>query len=148
MKKIHERAETLLNAIDKKEILTMEEFKNNIGTQSRMTVFRKLKELNYITSYSHSGKFYSLKRIAKFNSLGLWFINSVLFSKHGTLVESVKHFIDQSKGGHTASELVKYLKVKVDDVLFSLLKNKIIERQKIYGIYVYFSKNNRTRKQQ
>jgi len=148
MKKTQEHAKTLLNAIDEKRILTMDELKNILGTQSRMTVFRKLKELNYITSYSHSGKFYSLKRIAKFNSLGLWFFNSVLFSKHGTLVESVKHFIDQSKGGHTASELVKYLKVKVDDVLFSLLKNKIIQRQKISGIYVYFSKNNLTRKQQ
>ncbi len=148
MEKIQEHAKTLLNVIDEKRILTMDELKNILGTQSRMTVFRKLKELNYITSYSHSGKFYSLKRIAKFNSLGLWFIDSVLFSKHGTLVESVKHFIDQSKGGHTASELVKYLKVKVDDVLFSLLKNKIIQRQKISGIYVYFSKNNRTRKQQ
>ncbi len=148
MKKIHQHTETLLNAFDEKGILTIEELKNILCTQSRMTVFRKLKELDYITSYSHSGKFYSLKRIAKFNSLGLWFIHSVLFSKHGTLVESVKHFIDQSKRGHTASELVKYLKVKVDDVLFSLLKNKIIQRQKISGIYVYFSKNDRTRKRQ
>ncbi len=148
MKKIQEHTKTLLNTFYEKRILTMDELKNILGTQSRMTVFRKLKELNYITSYSHRGKYYSLKRIAKFNSLGLWFINSVLFSKHGTLVESVKHFIDQSKGGHTASELVKYLKVKVDDVLFSILKNKIIQRQKISGIYVYFSKNNRTRKQQ
>lgn len=148
MKKIPEHAETLLNAIDEKKLLTMDELKDILGTQSRMTVFRKLKEFNYITSYSHSGKFYSLKRTAKFNSLGLWFINSVLFSKHGTLIGSVKYFIDQSKGGHTASELEKYLKVKVDDVLFSLLKNQKIEREKILGIYVYFSKNNRSRKRQ
>ncbi len=97
MNKSQEHAKALFNAIDEKRILTMEELKNILGTQSRMTVFRKLKELNYITSYSHSGKFYSLKRIAKFNSHGLWFIDSVLFAKHGTLVESVKYFIDESK---------------------------------------------------
>jgi hypothetical protein len=148
MEKIPEHAETLSNAIDKKKILTMDELKDILGTQSRMTVFRKLKEFNYITSYSHSGKFYSLKRTAKFNSLGLWFVNSVIFSKHGTLIESVKYFIDQSNGGHTASELEKYLKVKVDDVLFSLVKNQKIEREKILGVYVYFSKSNRIRKQQ
>jgi hypothetical protein len=148
MKKMPEHAEPLLNAIDEKKILTMDELKNILGTQSRMTVFRKLKEFNYITSYSHSGKFYSLKRTAKFNSLGLWFINSVLFSKHGTLIGSVRYFVDQSNGGHSASELEKYLKVKVDDVLFFLVNNQKIEREKIFGVYVYFSKNNRIRKQQ
>ena len=148
MKKIPEYTEALLNTIDKKKVLTIDELKDILGTQSRMTVFRKLREFNYITSYSHSGKFYSLKRTAKFNSLGLWFINSVLFSKHGTLIGSIKYFIDQSKGGHNASELEKYLKVKVDDVLFSLLKNQEIQREKISGIYVYFSKNDRTRKRQ
>ena len=148
MKKIPEHSEILLNAINKKKILSIDELKNILGTQSRMTIFRKLKEFNYITSYSHSGKFYSLKQTAQFNSLGLWFINSILFSKHGTLIESVKCFLDQSKGGYTASELEKYLKVKVDDVLFSLLRNQKIEREKIFGIYVYFSKDHRTRKRQ
>lgn len=148
MKKTPKHAEPLLNTIDKKKILTINQLKKIIGTQSRMTIFRKLKEFNYITSYSHSGKFYSLKRIANFNSLGLWFVNSVLFSKYGTLIQSVEYFIDQSKGGHTASELEVYLKVKVDDVLFSLMKNLKIERKKFFGVYVYFSKSNRRRKQQ
>jgi len=148
MKKIPAYAELLLNTIDEEKILTINQLKQIIGTQSRMTVFRKLKGFNYITSYSHSGRFYSLKRTAKFNNLGLWFINSVLFSKYGTLIESVKYFIDQAKGGHTASELEVYLKVKVDDVLFSLMKNLKIERKKYFGVYVYFSKNNKIRKQQ
>ncbi len=148
MKKLPEYPEPLLNAIDQKKILTMDELKNILGTRSRTTVFRKLKEFNYITSYSHSGKFYSLKRTAKFSNLGLWSINSVSFSKYGTLIESVKYFVDQSDGGHTASELEKHLKVKVDDVLFSLVKNQRIEREKTFGVYVYFSKNNRVRKQQ
>jgi len=148
MKNQSEHTETLLNAIDENKILTMDELKNILGVQSRMTVFRNLKLFNYITSYSHSGKYYSLKRIAKFNNLGLWFINSVLFSKHGTLIESVEYFVEQSNGGHNASELENYLNVKVDDVLFALVKDKRIVRKKYFGVYVYFSKNNRIRKQQ
>lgn len=148
MKNISDPSKTLLNALEKKKILTMYELKKILETQSRMTVFRRLKELSYITSYSHSAKFYSLRRIAEFNNIGLWFLNSVLFSKHGTLIKSVEYFVNQSDGGHSASELEKYLKVKVDDVLFSLVKNQKIDREKISGIYVYFSKNNRIRKQQ
>jgi len=71
MKKMPEHAGPLLNAIDEKKILTMDELNNIPGAQSRMTVFRKLKVFNYITSYSDSSKFYSLKRTAKFNGLGL-----------------------------------------------------------------------------
>jgi hypothetical protein len=35
-----------------------------LGTEADITVFRKLKELSYHTSYSHRGRFY-LRRYAK-----------------------------------------------------------------------------------
>ena len=56
----------------------MKELKFAIGSQSRMTVFRKLTKLDYISSCSHSGKYYSLKIIAKFNKDGLWEYKRVL----------------------------------------------------------------------
>ena len=58
----------------------MLELKNALGSNSSVTIFRKLKGLDYIFSCSHSGKYYSLKRIARFNSKGLWVFKSVLFS--------------------------------------------------------------------
>ena len=36
----------------------MDELKNELGTKTSITVFRKLKELAYISSISHSGKYY------------------------------------------------------------------------------------------
>ena len=37
-------------------ILTMDELKAALDTQVAMTVFRKLRQLSYLSSYSHRGK--------------------------------------------------------------------------------------------
>ncbi len=62
-----ESSNLLLKYMNKKMIATMEELKDLLKTQSRMTVFRKLKKLDYISSCSHKGKYYSLIKIAKYN---------------------------------------------------------------------------------
>lgn len=148
MEKLSKISATLLNRLKRDKIATMEDLRKIIGTQSRMTVFRRLKELNYITSYSHSAKYYSLYRIAEFNNQGLWFYNSVLFSRHRTLIKSVKCFVNESEMGYTASELEEILKIKVDDVLFGLVKGQEIEREKFSGRYVYYSRRHPIRKRQ
>ena len=129
----------VITYLNKYKIATIEEIKTTLNTQSRMTVFRRLSKLGYISSCSHSGKYYSLNRIAKYNQYGLWAIKSVLFSKYGTLKKTVEVLISRSQRGYTASELNKILKIKVDDALLELTKNKIINREKIFGVYVYFS---------
>ena len=53
-------------------ILTMVELKAALETQVAMTVFRKLRPLSYLSSYSHRGKYYTLAEIARFDQLGLW----------------------------------------------------------------------------
>ncbi len=148
MEKLSKISVTLLNRLKHDKIVTMEDLRKIIGTQSRMTVFRRLKELNYITSYSQSAKYYSLYRIAEFNNQGLWFYKSVLFSRHGTLIKSVEYFVNESEMGYTASELEKILKIKVDDVLFGLVKGQKIEREKFSGRYVYYSRRHQIKKQQ
>jgi len=57
MKKLSELSTSLLNRLKHDKIATMEDLKKIIGTQSRMTVFRRLKELHYITSYIMDGLF-------------------------------------------------------------------------------------------
>ena len=39
---------------------------------SNLTVFRKLKHLGYLASYTHRGRFYTLTEIARFDDHGLW----------------------------------------------------------------------------
>lgn len=45
--------------------------KQLLGADADITVFRKLKELSYRTSYSHRGAFYTLDEIADFDERGL-----------------------------------------------------------------------------
>jgi hypothetical protein len=138
----------VITYLNKCKIATIDEMKTTLNTKSRMTVFRLLSKLGYISSCSHSGRYYSLSRIAEYNQYGLWDVKSVLFSKYGTLKKTVDMLVSQSQMGHTASELKKILKLKVDDVLFELTKTKTINRKKIFGIYVYLSSGSKCAKKQ
>lgn len=141
-------SELLLTCLKDKKIMTIDDLKNTLRTQCRMTVFRKLSMLGYISSYSHSGKYYSLKRIARYNKYGIWSYKSALFSKNRTLKKTTKFLIDCSTKGYTASELNSILKVKVDDTLLELVKNKNVIRKKLSGIYTYYSRTRKLSKKQ
>ena len=141
-------SELLLTYLKDKKIATIDELKSILRTQCRMTVFRKLSKLDYISSYSHRGKYYSLKRIARYNKYGIWTYKSVLFSQNGTLKKTIEFLINSSTQGYTASELNSILKVKVENTLLELVRQKIIIRQKISGIYIYFSKASKYRDKQ
>lgn len=148
MKNISIDSELLLTCLNNKKIMTIGELKSTLRTQYRMTVFRKLSMLGYISSYSHSGKYYSLKRIARYNKYGIWSYKSALFSKNGTLKKTIKFLIDCSTQGYTASELNSIVKVKVEDALLELITTKIIIRKKISGIYIYFTNASKLSKKQ
>ena len=141
-------SELLLTCLNNKKIMTIDDLKSTLRTKCRMTVFRKLSRLGYISSYSHSGKYYSLKRIARYNKYGIWSYKPALFSKNGNLKKTIKFLIDSSTQGYTASELNSILKVKVEDALLELVKNKIIIRKKISGIYIYYAKASKLSKKQ
>ena len=129
-------------------IATLSELKTVLNTNSTMTIFRKLKEVEYISSYSHRGKYYSLFDIADFDHYGLWSHQSVWFSKYGNLVETVKNFIDNSTAGYSAKQIESILHVEVKHTLLNLYKNKRVNREKFDKVYVYFTRDkNRSRSQ-
>ena len=57
--------------LEQYKIATMEDLKKVLGTDVRMTVFRKLRELPFRTSYSHRGKYYALQKTIHFDDMGL-----------------------------------------------------------------------------
>jgi hypothetical protein len=121
------------------KIATIQELKEALKTDSTMTVFRKLQTLNYLSSYSHRGKYYTLSEIPDFDELGLWSYQSVYFSKYGNLVETARAFVNESEAGFTSQELNHILSVESKQALLNLLKKGHIHREKMSGIYVYFS---------
>lgn len=138
----------LVNALQQKKIVTMEELKKALGTQVDMTVFRKLREIEYCTSYSHRGKFYALKTVAEFDTRGLWSCREVHFSRFGSLMETAEHFVVNSLRGLRSSELSGDLQVQTKEALLTLHSQKRVVRELIAGCYVYFSHDSEKRRQQ
>jgi len=139
MKKERFPAKELLSLFKRKKVTDLAEIKEALGTQSTMTAFRKLKQLYYFSSYSHRGKYYTIKDIAEFNNKGLWSFRSIRFSKYGTLLETSRGFVNISEIGYSARELEEELEVRVQETLLHLYKNEKIFREKMSGVYIYVS---------
>jgi hypothetical protein len=88
--------ETVASFLKRRKITMLGEIGEAIGNASDRTVFRKLSQLEYLSSYSHRGKFYTLRSIAKFTSEGLWSLRSVWFSRFGTLLETAAAWVHHS----------------------------------------------------
>ena len=142
------QAESLKTLLVESKIATMTELKHCLNTSTNMTVLRKLKELSYITSYSHSGKYYTLDSIPNFDNHGLWSHNDVYFSTHGTLISTVENFVNDSSMGYSRQQLETILHVKVQESLYQLFKIKKIVRKKIGSSYIYFGADISLYKQQ
>ena len=141
-------ASVLLRFLRKNRIATLSQLKQLLGTEADITVFRKLKELSYRTSYSHRGSFYTLDEIAVFDERGLWSFDSVWFSRYGTLVATAEVCVTQAPAGYFASELEDLLHVPVKEPLLRLTEQDRIVRQTVSGLYLYCASNARTRQQQ
>ena len=148
MRPEHYHAEVLRRLLEERKIATIAEFKQALGTGSDATVFRKLSELDYHTSYSHSGRFYTLDEIARFDELGLWSFRAVWFSRFGTLVKTVEAMVGASEAGYDGSELEALLHVVPNAALLALVKDGRLFREELNGRYVYLSVDAHTRRQQ
>src|SRR5215469_15796125 len=95
------------------KIADLNELRRVLGTDTSLTVFRKLKQLDYRASYTHRGRFYTLADIARFDDRGLWSHEAVWFSRYGTLVATIESFVNQAPGGWFADELADALHVEV-----------------------------------
>ncbi len=106
-------ADVLRQYLLQDKMATLDELKRALGTQVDLTVFRKLKQLDYLTSYSHRARFYTLRQIPRFAADGLWSLEGVWFSRHGTLLATAEVWVQHSSPGYFAEELAECLHVEV-----------------------------------
>jgi hypothetical protein len=135
------KAADLKPLFKRRGVLTMSELKEALGTDVDMTVFRKLKQLSYRTSYSHGGRYYTLEEVAQFDEDGLWCRKGVWFSQHGTLLATLEEFVNEAEAGYFVNELREQLHVEVKESLLRLVKKKRIHREKCDGRFLYCSMN-------
>lgn len=148
MRKQQYHSKELKRLIVKNKIATMIEMKAAMGTTVDATIFRKLRELCYLRSYSHRGKYYTVPGIARFNEQGLWSCRGVHFSKQGSLLNTIEHHVDHSEAGYFEFELESLLHVGIRVAVLKLLTDTRIDRQKVCGRYLYCSSRMRKRKRQ
>ena len=141
-------AQAIAGLLEREKVATMADLKTALGTTSRMTVFRKLGALGYLTSYSHRGKYYTLNTLPRFDSQGIWSHEDIWFSRVGTLMASAESFVAGSEGGYFVRELDKVLHVSTKKVLQKLVVEERLSREKVSGWYLYCAPDASTRREQ
>ncbi len=147
MKNMSHNATLIKNYLEAHKMATMDELMNLLS-RSKPTVNRNLSELEYITSISHSGKFYTMKTNLPVNEHGIWVNKSVSFSSHGTLAQTIKSIVESSDEGYTSTELKGILNIAPNENLITLIKSSSLIREKFNGVYTYFTTDKKKRNRQ
>jgi hypothetical protein len=148
MRPIRFTPQPLLDLFRRLRALTMPEMKAALGTQVDMTVFRKLASLDYLTSYSHRGAFYTLKSLPRFDANGLWMARGACFSRQGTLLDTAQVLVTGAPAGYLASELDALVQVPTKDALRQLFEADRIARHPFEGLYLYTAKERARQQEQ
>lgn len=125
-----QQAKTALRRLfHKTPVVELNALYQTLETRSRMSVFRRMKEAGYLSSYTHAGRFYTLRDIPQFDAFGLWRHGEAGFSRAGTLKATVLEAVDQAPAGRTPAELHELLRVRVFNTLLELVRAEKIRRE-------------------
>lgn len=144
MLSIDESRQKLLGLFRRQSAVEIETLFDVLQTRSRMSVFRRLSVLGYLSSYSHNGRYYTLKDIPAFDADGLWRHQGVGFSRYGSLKSTVEHMVVEAEAGRTHNELHLRLQVRVHNALLELVRGGRIGREPFAGQYLYVNPDPET----
>jgi hypothetical protein len=102
-----------------------------LKTRARRSVMRRLKSEDYLSSYTHTGRYYTLREIPRFDQFGLWHCGDVGFCRMGTLKAAVTELVERSEAGRTLQELKELLRVRVQNALLDRVRARRIGRKLI-----------------
>ena len=139
MLSLDESQRVLADFFRRKAIADLQALFTVLETDSRMSVFRRLSDVGYFSSFSHAGRYYTLRSIPQFDHDGLWQCGGVGFSRYGSLKSTVEHLVGEAEAGRTHYELRVRLQVRVHNTLLDLVQEKRIGRETFAGQYLYVS---------
>ena len=124
--------------LQSKKVMSLKQIRHEIPDRPRSSLFRDLKKVELLTSYSHAGQHHALKSMVKFNPNGLWFYEKISFSKYGTLKNTLVQIISNSPAGMTHKELKILLRIQVQNPLTHLIKTHKLQRRSLPDqVFVY-----------
>ncbi len=136
-----------LNTFTQKKIVTVPELALLLQC-SPTTVCRRLKEWNVYTSYNKNGQYYTLPSIPQFSKKGLWQYRGIFFSKHGTLKNTIIHFVRISEKGLSNSELAEIIGVNPHSFMPQFKELAELRREKYGRQVVYYSSEQQVHQSQ
>jgi hypothetical protein len=129
----------VLERFRRQKIITIDQLVKLL-TCSMITARRRLKKWQTYTSINQNGRYYTLPQIPVFDESGLWRYQSVLFSKHGNLTQTIVALIGASPQGLSATQIAKILDLTPNSSFISRFKSVLgVKREKHQGRFVYFS---------
>jgi hypothetical protein len=141
-------ASILRRHLRRHKIAELPELKRLLGTETDLTVFRKLRQLGYLASYTHRGRFYALSEFVGFDDRGLWSHDSVWFSRYGTLLATAEAFVLASSRGLYAHELADAVHAEVQEPLHRLVRLQRLSRTEMGGQFLYTAAESDVRRNQ
>lgn len=117
----------------------LKKLSQTLQTKSRMSIFRRLKAHGYLSSFTHTGRFYTLADVAQFDNYGLWFHQGIGFSQYGTLKATIAELVNSAEAGHTHTELKHILRIQAHNTLLTLLKESRLGRERLNNTFLYVS---------
>lgn len=103
------------------------------------SVRRFLSRVGYYSSFTHNGRWYTLRSIPRFAADGLWFYRDIGFSRVGSLTNTLTDLISRSPAGMSAEMLGAKLRCRCHSVLVHLYRHGRLQRAKFGRAYIYFA---------
>ena len=139
---IMNKLQTIENHFVEKKVLTLQDLSEYFNVSVR-TIQRIISPLDTIKSYDHNGRYFSLEKLAHFDSVGIWKHKDIHFSKYGTLKNTLVAIINNSSEGMDASQIKEALDLDTRSFLFQYKDVSGIRREKVGKHYVYFSSDQK-----
>jgi hypothetical protein len=103
------------------------------------SVRRFLGETGYYSSFTHNGRWYTLRSIPQFSRDGIWFFDAIGFSRSGSLTNTLIDLTTRSPAGMTAEQLGEKLRCRCHSILVQLCRRGKLQRQKLGRSHVYLA---------
>lgn len=103
------------------------------------SVRRFLGQTGYFSSFTHNGKWYTLRSIPRFDRDGLWFREEIGFSRAGSLTGTLVRLVAGSPAGMTAEQLGGKLRCRCHSVLVRLWRQGNLQRRQEGRCHIYLA---------
>ena len=136
MEKKEKRLDVIKTMIREEKILLFADIEKQLLCPA-VTLRRDLKAIKSMTSFTHRGKYVTLKDIPTFNKHGIWFFRGVGFARFNTSLELIVSVVENSKNGINQDEIESIMKIGISKQIQILMEQERLHRIKIGAKYVY-----------